>query len=98
MNNKTNFLLSLQEIKNNFNSDDLNDYKEFIGLLNLILSQNETDEDILNEISILINEITFKPSKQEMHNRELKKLNRPVDLLMSSYFKTPFHEKGRNFV
>lgn len=98
MYNKVDFLLSLQEIKNNFNAENIDDYKEFIDLLNLIMLQNEEDDDILNEILKLIQEINNKAKNKNQLEKELKNMRKYADKLLSSYFKTPHHEKGKYFI
>ena len=53
MSKKTDFIVTLNSLKENFDIDDLNDYQELINIFNTINANKESDEDILNYDSSL---------------------------------------------
>ena len=48
MNKKVDFLIALNSIKENFNINDINDYKELLDIYSRINYSKEADEDILS--------------------------------------------------
>lgn len=60
MSKKTDFIVILNSLKENFDIDNLNDYQELINIFNTINTNKESDEDILNCFSEIINLISLK--------------------------------------
>lgn len=60
MNKKVDFLIALNSIKENFDINNINDYKELIDIYSRINNAQETDEDILSFFKEIILSIVLK--------------------------------------
>lgn len=66
MSKKIDFIIALNSLKEHFNINDINDYKELINIFNTININKESDEDILNCFSEIINLISLKQEHQKL--------------------------------
>ena len=60
MNKKVDFLIALNSIKENFDINDINDYKELLDIYSRINSSKEADEDILSFFKEIVSSIVLK--------------------------------------
>lgn len=67
MSKKIDFIIALNSLKEHFNINDINDYRELINIFNTININKESDEDILNCFSEIINLISLKQEYQKLH-------------------------------
>ena len=66
MSKKIDFIIALNSLKEHFNINDIDDYKELINIFNTININKESDEDILNCFSEIINLISLKQEYQNL--------------------------------
>lgn len=67
MSKKIDFIIALNSLKEHFNINDINDYRELINIFNTININKESDEDILNCFSEIINLISLKQEYQKLY-------------------------------
>ena len=60
MNKKVDFLIALNSIKENFDINDINDYKELLDIYSRINYSKEADEDILSFFKEIVSSIVLK--------------------------------------
>lgn len=68
MNKKVDFLIALNSIKENFNINDINDYKELLDIYSRINSSKEADEDILSFFKEIVSSIVLKQLESKKCN------------------------------
>ena len=84
MSKKIDFIIALNSLKEHFNINDINDYRELINIFNTININKESDEDILNCFSEIINLISLKQEYQKLHPNDCTQecsSNTPIDNL-----------------
>ena len=60
MSKKIDFIIALNSLKEHFNINDINDYRELINIFNTININKESDEDILNCFKTIDETISLK--------------------------------------
>ena len=68
MNKKVDFLIALNSIKENFDINDINDYKELLDIYSRINYSKEADEDILSFFKEIVSSIVLKQLESKKFN------------------------------
>lgn len=80
MTNKTQILITLNNLKQNFDINNLNDYQSLISFLLEVIKNNEQDKDILSSIIDLLNYI------DKSINNNCCSLKRKIEFCPENYF------------